>query len=642
MERESFESPRIASILNEHFVAIKVDREQRPDLDQIYMQVVQMLTGSGGWPMSVFLTPQGEPFYGGTYWPPENRWGRPGFDQVLRSVADAWQTKRSAILEQSQEIVSHLQSATQSKLAAEVQPTASNDLSDLFASAEQNLLEIFDAKYGGFGGAPKFPHAMDLKFLMRQAAASMAGDRKFAVTRTLNGMADGGIYDHLGGGFARYSVDEKWLVPHFEKMLYDNALLASAYLDGFRWTGDERYRQVVEETLDYVLREMTDPQGGFYSAEDADSEGEEGKFYVWSQSEIQALLGEKADAFCLVYGVTPGGNFEGHNILNLPKPVASLVDEASLARLKKQLQESGRILLDVRSKRVRPLRDDKVLLSWNALMVIAMAEAGSALNRPDYTQAARACVDFLLQNMRDEQGRLLHVWRDGRAEILGFLDDYSFLLCALVSLWEQTSQPRWLEEAECLAEGIRERFSDPAGGLFFYTAHDAETLITRPKDSQDGSIPSGNSMAAFGLVSLAAWNDRQDYRDLAETMARQTLTWLNRAPMAGPQWLNVLHLLAGDRETWIVLTSQPDEVQQAWRAEMLLKLPLSATLCIIKVDGQGQVPEGLRSKLSQWFEGKSLPAAESAILFICRGQSCLPPILGERDILAASRATRQT
>jgi uncharacterized protein YyaL (SSP411 family) len=636
MEHESFESQRIADILNRYFIAIKVDREQRPDLDQIYMQVVQMLTGSGGWPMSVFLTPEGKPFFGGTYWPPENRWGRPGFDTVLNSVAEAWDQRRSAIANQAEEIVGHLQSAVASSGDGQGALTPQEGHA-IMVGAEQELLRSFDPAWGGFGEAPKFPHAMDLRFLMRRQATAVSAERLKAIVRTLDGMADGGIYDHLAGGFARYSVDEKWLVPHFEKMLYDNALLASTYLEAYRLTGNRRYREVTCEVLDYVLRDMCDPRGGFYSAEDADSEGEEGKFYVWSKEEIERTLSHQAELFCQFYGVTPGGNFEGHNILHRPRSlgdqaVALGYTEPVLAELLAELR--GR-LLAARAARVRPLRDDKVLVSWNALMIAALAEAGAVMNESVYLEAAGRAADFLLEELRDAACPLLHVWRGGRGEIPAFLDDYAYLAAALISLWEHTQEPRWLEGAQRLVEAMLERFASDEPGLLYFTARDAEPLITRPKDIQDGSVPSGNSMAAWALLRLSSWLGLDRYRARARSMLEATLGLLQRAPLAGGQWLSVLQMLMEEEETWVILTRQGRQQQAELRRAISTRYAPSRRLCLIPVGADGQAPERIKDLIPHWLEGRRLASDQECILFRCRGQSCLPPVVGSVAILEA-------
>ncbi len=485
MAHESFENPAIAEALNRDFISIKVDREERPDLDQIYMEAVQAMSGQGGWPMSVFLTPEQKPFFGGTYWPPRGRGGMMGFGDVLSAVDAAWRERRSDVLQQAEKAVQFLQAP---RLVG--QKSAELTAAPLEA-AEAALAQAFDDSLGGFGSAPKFPHATDLNLLLARWRASRHEPLLEMVVVTLDHMAAGGICDHLGGGFHRYSVDAEWLVPHFEKMLYDNAMLARCYLEAWLETERKDYLRVVRETLDYVLRDMTDPQGGFYSAEDADSEGEEGKFYVWTPHEILAVLGrERGDAFCRVYDVSATGNFEGSNILHLSKPIAvcAKILGRDAASLEEDLTADRARLLEVRSRRARPGRDDKVLVSWNGLMIDALARAGDVLDEPRYRTAAAAAADFLLTHLHDKEGRLLHCWRTQstgcprQARHLGFLDDHASLCNALVTLYETQSERRWLDTATRLADAILARFADSEAGGFYYTSSDHEPLIARKKN----------------------------------------------------------------------------------------------------------------------------------------------------------------
>ncbi len=426
MEHESFEDTEVAKILNEHFVSIKVDREERPDLDQIYMTAVQMMTGQGGWPMSMFLTPDLQPFYGGTYFPPDERYGRPSFKRLLGALVDAWQSRRSEIVQQAGQITEHLQRAGRLSAAMEGSGDAATtaDLQpDLLRHAVSALGRAFDSRFGGFGSAPKFPHAMELRVLLRAWKRFGSEDALHMARLTFDKMAMGGMYDQLGGGFHRYSTDERWLVPHFEKMLYDNALLSLAYLEAFQATGDGAYREVVEETLDYVLREITSPDGPFYSTQDADSEGVEGKFYVWSAAEIEKILGkESADLFAEVYDVTPGGNWEGHNILNRVKTREQYARLRNMpeAELRSRLAQAKSMLLEARGRGVWPGRDEKVLTAWNGLMIDAMAQAGMVLEKPVYIEAAERAADFILTRMRDPSGRLLRTSMAGAAPKLNF------------------------------------------------------------------------------------------------------------------------------------------------------------------------------------------------------------------------------
>jgi uncharacterized protein YyaL (SSP411 family) len=545
MAHESFENVQIARLLNENFISIKVDREERPDLDQIYMEAVQLMTGRGGWPMSVFLTPQQTPFYGGTYWPAQRRHGLPGFDEVLRAVSKAWQKNRGDLLQQSQQVMQALGSDPWHGAAGEL-----ND--GPLKAAETALADAFDPHYGGFGPAPKFPQPISLRLLLRRGQRTGSSALLDMVNTTLQNMARGGMYDQLGGGFHRYSVDERWLVPHFEKMLYDNALLAGCYLEAWQATGDPLYERVVRETLDYVLRDMAAPDGGFASAEDADSEGSEGKFYVWTPEEIAAVLGEeRAKTFCEVYDVTAEGNFEGHNILHVVSPLlrtaSGTMGEGQGVRAGGSITADYRVqLLAARARRVRPSRDDKVLVSWNSLLIDALARAGTALNEPRYAIAAAAAADFLLGRLRDKNGRLLHSWRNGRAAHAACLDDYASLANALVTLYEQQPDARWLDEAIRLADAILAHFADPQKGGFFYTADDSEPLIVRKKDLVDNSAPSGNGLAVMVLLRLSDKCGRSEYREAAENTLRACMGVLQQAPTATGELLLALELcLAG-------------------------------------------------------------------------------------------------
>jgi uncharacterized protein YyaL (SSP411 family) len=502
MERESFEDAGTAAYMNEHFVCVKVDREERPDVDAIYMEAVQAISGHGGWPMTVFLDPDGVPFYGGTYFPPDTSRGMPSFQMVMEAVVHAYETQREEIRERAP--------ATRARLSAigEVEPRPDLPGPADLEGAVERLLGAADRRNGGFGGAPKFPPASSLELLLACGEAEH-------VELTLDRMLAGGIYDQIGGGFARYAVDAIWLVPHFEKMLYDNALIARAYLHGWQELGYDRYRRVCEETLDWMLREMRGPEGGFYSALDADSEGEEGKFYVWTPTEIREVLA--ADPNCInfdsqqeyklmqFWGISEEGNFEGANILHRA--------EGANAEKPEGLAEARRALFEARSQRVWPGLDDKRLTSWNGLAIAALADAGAVLGRDDYRDAARACATFLLEQLRDSDGNLLRTYKDGRAHLNAYLEDHAFLLEALLALYEATFEPRWFTEARMLADTMIERFGDPERGGFYSTSADHEELIARRKEVGDHPIPSGNSSASMGLLRLAALTGDQRYEE---------------------------------------------------------------------------------------------------------------------------------
>jgi len=536
MERESFENEAIAALMNQNFINIKVDREERPDLDAVYMEAVQMLTGSGGWPMTVFLTPEGRPFYGGTYFPPVDRMNLPGFPRLLQSISQSYQTNRAEIERVTSQVVEQMGRANQ------LEPGVTPLSADILHQAYSTLASNFDYQNGGFGAAPKFPQPMTPEFLLRYYHHGYNQRALEMVEMTLAKMAHGGIYDQIGGGFHRYSTDAYWLVPHFEKMLYDNALLARLYLHAYQLTRRDLYRRICEETLDYVLREMTDPQGGFYSAQDADSEGEEGKFFVWSPQEIRVAVGEEdARIFNDFFGVTEGGNFEGANILTR-RPDESLFAEKHRMPVEEFLALIGRSkekLLAVRDQRIHPLRDDKVLAGWNGLMLRSFAEAGAALGRPDYLQAARNNAGFLLDNMKT-QGRLLRTWREGQAKLLGYLEDYSGVADGLLALHEATLETRWLTGAITLADQMIELFWDEGVRGFYDTGKDHEMLVIRPRDIFDNAQPSGSSVASEVLLKLAVITGNDDYATRAAAPLRSLVQLMGRAPGGTGHWLAVL------------------------------------------------------------------------------------------------------
>jgi uncharacterized protein len=544
MERESFEDPHTAELMNASFVNIKVDREERPDLDGIYMQAVQAMTGSGGWPMTVFLTPDGTPFYGGTYFPPDERGNMPAFTRVLSAIADAWQSRREEVQRSGDQLRQHLQQATRP-----ASPGGTPDAGILDAAA-RGLAAQHEPESGGFGGAPKFPQPMALEFLLRYWKRSGDEAARDVATHTLEHMARGGIYDHLGGGFARYSTDDEWLVPHFEKMLYDNAQLARAYLMGYEATGNAFFQQVAEQILEYVLRDMTDPSGGFYSTEDADSEGEEGKFYIWTPAELRELLGdEDARLFGAFYDVKELGNFEGRaSILHLDYTPTELAPRLGVteAELLSALERGRRVLFEARSRRVRPGRDDKVLAAWNGMMLRALAESARVLRRPDFLEAAIANASFLLSSMRAPDGAMRRTWKPGHAARLnGYLEDQANVADGLVALYEATFEQRWLSAAAELADVMLERFVDSEGGGFFDTSADHETLITRPKDLFDNATPSGNAVAADVLLRLAVLSDRDAYRRAAQGVLELLREPMARYPLGFARSLSALDFLLG-------------------------------------------------------------------------------------------------
>ena len=620
MERESFESEQVAQQLNQAFICIKVDREERPDIDQIYMNAVQLMTGRGGWPMSVFLTPERQPFYGGTYWPPEPRHGMPSFSNVIDAVLDAWSQRRDQIYEQAGKLTAHLQTlgrqTQQEQTAFDVQ---------FLQRAAGKLEQVFDPQHGGFGRAPKFPHSMDLSLLMRLWSRDEKEAQLGMVTLTLDQMKNGGIYDHLGGGFARYSTDDRWLIPHFEKMLYDNALLTGNYLDAFVLTGNPEYAQVARETCDYVLREMTDDEGGFHSSEDADSEGQEGKFYVWTPEEVLRELGDAAgERFCRAYDVTPEGNFEGHSVLNLPQPISRVAELLGWepGELESELEASREKLRNARNQRVRPAKDDKVLCSWNALMIDSLARAGRILNQPAYLAAATRAAEFILKKMRRHDGRLYHSWRDGKANHPGYLDDHAYMIHALQSLYEATLAPHWLDEASSLADIALEHFADAQNGGFFYTSDDHETLITRTKDLHDSSVPSGNGMIATALLRLGKLLGSNKLVGAAAGTLEHAKGVMAESPTAAGQLLIGADWMLGPVRQ-MVLIGQDEALDTFITSRHRCYLPRD----VFAGRPSDSAPPSL---LEQVFQGKSSP--EDVAAFVCRDFECDAPVRGRAAV----------
>jgi uncharacterized protein YyaL (SSP411 family) len=539
MERESFEDEDTAALMNEHFVNVKVDREERPDIDSLYMQAVQALTRSGGWPMSVFLTPDGAPFYGGTYFPPRQYGGMPAFTQLLSSIANAYENRRDEVEASAGQVRDFLRSAADAAM-----PEADESGARLFENAARSLLAEADAKLGGFGGAPKFPQPMNIEVLLRYHRRT--GDERAlnAVETTLKAMARGGIYDQVGGGFSRYSVDEHWLVPHFEKMLYDNALLARLYLEAYQATGKDLYRRTATETLDYLLRDMRSPEGGIYSAEDADSEGVEGKFYVWAPEELEAALGaEDARIAAAYWGVTERGNFEGKNILNLPREPEAVAVELGMSpdELEERISGIRRTLLAERERRVRPARDEKVLAAWNGLALRAFALASRVTGDERYREAAVELARFLLEKMMPE-GRLRRSYKDGEARIDAYLEDYAALADGLTALYEATFETEWLVSARDLADAMISLFWDAERGAFYDTPADHEELVARPRDLYDTAAPSGNSLATESLLRLALLLDRDDYRQVSERVLADLAGGMEKLPAGFGRLLCALDL----------------------------------------------------------------------------------------------------
>ncbi len=617
MEHESFEDEGIAEILNEHFVSIKVDREERPDIDGIYMEAVQMMTGQGGWPMSVFLLPDLRPFFGGTYFPPDDKWGRPGFKNVLLRLAEVYQTRQEDLHDNAESITANLQQMG-------VVTSATSDLkSEWINQAAQELKERFDSTWGGFGSAPKFPPSMALMLLLRKWKRSPDQELLKMVEVTLQRMALGGMYDQLGGGFHRYSVDAYWLIPHFEKMLYDNALLSRVYLEAYQATGSAFYRSVVADTLDYVLREMTSPGGGFYSAQDADSEGEEGKFFVWRPEEIEEVLGkEEADIFSRFYSVTEEGNFEGNtSALFIQKPPRVFAEELGITeeKLFEVLQRGRAKLFAERERRVKPGLDDKILTSWNGLMIGSMALAGRILEHRPYVEEASKAADFILNNMRDERG-LLRSHREGVSKFNAYLDDYAFLIVGLVDLYEASFEPRWIRAASDLAREMVSRYWDDEGGGFFFTAHDHEQLIVRKKMTQDGAVPSGNSMAALGLLKLAKLSGEAEFAERGEDVLRSFGEYLGRVPAAFHMMLVALDFhLDSPVEVAIVGERNADDTRAVFRAVESRFIPNK--VLAYKSESSDEETDAAVPLL----DGKSMVDGQATV-YLCENFTCKEPL----------------
>jgi uncharacterized protein len=634
MERESFENEDIAALMNQHFVSIKVDREERPDIDNIYMQAVQALAQQGGWPMTVFLTPDGRPFYGGTYFPPRDRqYGQetmPGFPRILLTIADYYKNRRQEIEEQANQLADYLKQRSSTPLRSRGGVNFAGAMPlEMFSTASRELASEFDPAHGGFGHAPKFPNTMSLEFLLRTHQHRLRGEIGTKATKpeleiveeSLKHMANGGIYDHLGGGFHRYSVDAEWLVPHFEKMLYDNALLSRLYLHAYLVTGNPFYERIVEETLDYVVREMVSPEGGFYSTQDADSEGEEGKFFVWTPAEIEAALpAEEAGLFMLYYDVTQDGNFEGKNILHVEHDAQTVADKAhvSLETLQASLKRSREILFRLREQRVKPGRDEKILTSWNGLMLRSFAEAARYLDRPDYLQVAANNAAFLLSKLYPN-GRLLRTYKDGRARLNGYLEDYTFLADGLLALYEASFNTRWFIEAHRLVDEAIELFADGHNGGFFDTGIDHEALISRPKDIMDNATPAGNSVAVDVLLRLAAFTGEEVYRQFADDYLRPIADVIVQHPQAFGHVLGALDFaISQSKEIAIIGDPQQPDTRALLEVVNRRYLPNSVLACASPGDGEAILTIALLADRPMK-DGK-------ATAYVCQNFACLAPV----------------
>ncbi|HKO42607.1 MAG TPA: thioredoxin domain-containing protein [Pyrinomonadaceae bacterium] len=630
MEHESFENEAIAKLMNENFVNIKVDREERPDLDQIYMSAVQMMTHHGGWPMTVFLTPEAAPFYAGTYFPPEDRYNMPGFPRVLISLAEAYKDRPEDIKQTADSVLEGLRRST---ATAEAAGGLSTDLLDV---AYRGIVRNYDPTNGGFGSAPKFPPAMSLEFLLRHHHRTGDAEALTIVQYTAQMMAQGGIYDHLGGGFHRYSTDSRWLVPHFEKMLYDNALLSRFYLHYYQLTADKAARGVAEGILDYVVREMTDPLGGFYSTQDADSEGIEGKFFVWDLEEIKQTLGEvDAEHFAAYYNITESGNFEEKNILNVTRDLAEVARVRNITTDQlNQILERGRTrLFAAREQRIKPARDEKVLTAWNGLMLASFAEAAVILERPDYADIAERNADFILKNLQRD-GLLLRTYKDGQAKLNAYLEDYAFLIDGLLTLFETAGNFKWFEEAVKLTETMISEFWDEQDGGFFYTGNSHEELIVRSKDFFDNATPSGNSVAAEVLLRLSVLADNSDFQRRATTILRLNSDMMRRYGSGFGRMLGALDFhLARPKELAVIGSPGTGEIRallrEIWRPYLPNKVVAQAA------------PDTLATSSIVLLRNRPQLAGKATV-YVCENYTCQKPTSDFRELATQLNARAAT
>lgn len=615
MERESFEDEHIAQIMNRHFVNIKVDKEERPDIDSLYMNAVQAITGMGGWPLSVFMTPEGKPFYGGSYFPKRSGFGRPGFEQVLLGISDAWQNRRDELLSSSNQISQLLNQINRFDQPGRLS-------TGILKKAYDALESSFDEAFGGFGGAPKFPQPGNFLFLLVYHQRTGSEKALQMVCKTLKEMAKGGIYDHLGGGFHRYSTDSKWHIPHFEKMLYDQALIVRIYLQTYQVTGDICFKEVAEKNLDYVLRELCSSEGGFYSGEDADSEGGEGKFYVWSPGETEAVLGKKkAAVFNRRYGVRETGDIKGKSVLRIKAGIDQISRELNMNKqeVEREILASRRSLLDARRKRPRSNRDEKIITGWNGLMIGTLALGGTVLRKVKYIQAAQRCASFLLERVRIDE-RLARYHKENPSKVQGFLEDYVFLTMGLLKLYEADFDIRWMEEAESLAENAINLFKDPAEGGFFRTAADAEKLMVRDKSRFDGAIPSGNSVAASVLLRLGRLTMKEHFTQAGESVLKVFSGLLRQTPTSLSWMLNALHFYLGPTQE-IVITG--NRKQAAAFADVAGDYFLPNALLVFHPDNG----EGKRVEQHIPFVKEQIPIGGRTCVYLCENYACKQPVI---------------
>ncbi|GFN39963.1 MAG: thymidylate kinase [Marine Group I thaumarchaeote] len=616
MAHESFEKEEIAEIMNENFVNIKVDREERPDIDDIYQKACQAVTGSGGWPLSVFLTPDQKPFYVGTYFPSFDSYGRPGFGSLLRQLSQTYKENPKEIEKYTLDSMKRLEQPEQFSTLAKLEKA-------LLDEAAINLLQIGDHFNGGFGSAPKFPNAANLSFMLRYHKLSGISRFKEFALRTLNKMANGGIFDQIGGGFHRYTTDARWLVPHFEKMLYDNALIPLVYVEAYQITKDQKYLDVLKKTLDYILRDMTSPEGGFYSSQDADSEGEEGKYYVWKKREIQEILGKDAEVFCLYFDVTDGGNFEGMTILNNSINLSSVAFHCGVAesKVKEIIESCSQKLLEARSKRVPPGRDDKIITSWNALMISAFAKGYRVSGEKSFLEAAENCIKFIEKNLTKD-GELLRTYKDGKGKIKGYLDDYAFLVNSLLDVFEVNPNSKFLDLALSHAYYLIEHFWDSNGNSFFLTADNSEKLIIRPKNNYDLSLPSGNSVAATALLRLYHLTQEKKFLDISIKIMQSEGIKAAENPFGFGQLLNTIFLYLQKPIEITLLNTKNKEI-----FETLTKKFLPESI-FVTFKNEEQVKE--LEKYS-FFQGKKFDKSDTTV-YVCKDFTCSRPLRSIQEI----------
>ena len=634
MEKESFEDPEVAELMNRAFVSIKVDREERPDLDHIYMAVCQMLTGRGGWPLTVVLTPDRQPFFAATYLPKHTRFGLAGMMELIPKIEEVWKDRRDEVMTSVAKIGDALEAAAH--------PEGGDDLGkDVLDRAFQELSATFDERHGGFGQAPKFPSPHNLLFLLRYGKRTGDPRALDMAEASLQAMARGGVFDHVGFGFHRYATDREWLVPHFEKMLYDQAMLAMALVEAWQITRKDLYRKRAEQIFTYVLRDMTTPEGGFCAAEDADSEGEEGRFYVWTEQEIRETLSrEEADLVIRALGVKPDGNFRdeatqqttGANILHLEKDLADVADELGLSReaLEDRLEAARRTLFAARETRVRPLRDDKVLTDWNGLMIAALARGAQAFEEPEYSEAADRAARFLLERLRRSDGGLLHRFREGEAGIEAHLDDYAFLIWGLIDLYEARFDPDILEEALALAENMQKRFLDAERGGFFFTPEGGEALIVRKKEFSDAAVPSGNSVAALDLLRLARLTGRSDLESVAAGVFRAVGGGVRRYPSAFTFLLAALDFALGPTRE-VVVAGAPDHPETQGLLRVLRSRFLPGKVVLLRPSSGGTA---VLDRLAPYTQHHH-PVDGRAAAYVCVEQACRAPITDPQELAEA-------